>query len=333
MSDLVIYLKTTNTCQMNCKHCYNSISPFKGTMTQETINNVITYLNDLSKNKTLLVIFHGGEPFNCDISIIQSFLKAFENNKNVSFTVTTNLMYKITDDHLNIFKKMDKLYDKPFISTSWDYNIRFATEAQENLWLNNVQYLQQNGIEVSPIVTLSKLLIDNKTPEDILNYFKQLNIKRMNIERITKTGNAEKNHYLIPLNKDVSEWLYEAYKLSIEMDIDIMLFNNLKQSIFYNNKVGCLKRQCQKNVITINPDGSIAGCPNCSQNIYGNIKGDFDSKLYNKFICDEEIKKNECYLCPYYEYCNGECFQLSWDESGCPGLKLIMDDMLNDLRR
>lgn len=330
MKDIVIYVKTTNECQLKCEHCYNTVSPFKGTMIDNVVQQTIQFIKEKAKDNNCLVIFHGGEPMMGGIDKIQTIIKSLETIENIKFTITTNLMYKITDDHIKLFEKMATMSGKNLVSTSWDYKIRFANNEQEQLWENNVKLLLKHNINVAPIVSITSLLINETTPYEILLKFKDMGITRMNFERLTETGRASDNKSLKALNKDVDEWLYQAYITAKELDVVVSLFDGLKQAIFDNNFVGCRKRECQKNVITINPDGTIAGCPNCSNNIYGNIDGRYNEQLFNKFALKEEIKSNDCYLCDLYEYCNGDCFQLQWDKTGCPALKKIIKSMIEE---
>lgn len=327
--ELVVYIKTTNECQLKCEHCYNTISPFKGKMTEEIADKVVKFLVEKSKDHNVLAVFHGGEPLFNGLRILKRIVEPLKDNGDIHFTITTNLMYTITDEHIALFKYFTDSSGNNLISTSWDYKIRFATDAQLKLWENNVRLLFNNGIIVAPIVSVTQYLIDAYTPERLFKYFLTMGIDRINFERITETGRALINH-LKPLNKNGNQWLYNAYLKSKEMGIFVPLFNGLEESILNHNKVGCRKRACQRNVITINPDGKIAGCPNCSNKTYGTLDGNIDQTVYDKLVKEEELKNNGCYICELYEYCNGDCFQLKWDESGCPGLKQIIERILND---
>ena len=321
---IVIYVKTTNRCQLQCKHCYNTISPFKGDISETVIKETIDLINKKSQEDKVLVIFHGGEPVASGLKPLQDITNALKDNPNVNITITTNLVYTITPEHIELFKHFTNTDGKPLISTSWDYKIRFK-DKQEDLWRSNVKMLIKQGFNVAPIVCVTKDLIENIKPEDLYNDFKSLGITRMNFERLTLTGRAE-DGMLKPLNRDVDKWLYDAYKY--RGNLIISLFTSLEESILKNHKVGCRARHCQRNVITINPNGTIAGCPNCSNKIYAMTNGFYNQKKFESLCSEEEIKNNECYMCELYEYCNGDCFQLKSDESGCPGLKLIIKDIL-----
>jgi len=89
----------------------------------------------------------------------------------------------------------------------------------------------------------------------------------MNFERITKTGRARECD-ITPLNIDVDKWLHSAWKTNKEYKMHVPLFDSIEQSC-RGFLIGCRARQCMKTVITVNPDGSVAACPNTANNVIG----------------------------------------------------------------
>lgn len=105
-------------------------------------------------------------------------------DKRIAFTVTTNLVYELTDEKLAFLKRFGQ------ISTSWDWKIRFAC-SQELLWEKNVKLLLEEGISIVPIVCLTSCLVEHFTPLELCQKFSCLGLKKMNFERITLTGRAD----------------------------------------------------------------------------------------------------------------------------------------------
>ena len=70
--DLIIYLKTTDTCQLNCAHCYTyGSNAAKGFFDpQKTIN----FLKNMKEARPQVssgnITFHGGEPFLCPTNLM-----------------------------------------------------------------------------------------------------------------------------------------------------------------------------------------------------------------------------------------------------------------------
>lgn len=320
-----IYLKLTNMCNLQCKHCYNTImsktcQKMSNNMFVSTQKYIKQRIQQLSTNDTILVIFHGGEPMQDGIERMTTLMNSFESYSSVQFTITTNLVYTFSDSIIEFLKRIKT------ISTSWDYKIRFA-DSQQQLWENNCQTLLTLGCDVIPIITVTTELLKMQ-PIKLVSYFADLGIQHINFERLTLTGRAVKNNYLQPTNREIDEWLYQFYRISQSYKLRVSLFESIYEAIHSNQLIGCKARQCQKTVTTINPDGSIAGCPNTADIRLGDVVNGYDRELYQIAQNCETLKTTECYLCKYFKYCNGECFQLQSDETGCPGLKKIMDDML-----
>lgn len=321
----MIYLKLTNACNLLCKHCYNAQMQNHARMKSSVLQLAINYLK--LKPSTLIQL-HGGEPMLYPLDKILNIIDELPQHQ---FGVTTNLVYKLMPKHFEIFNQMDKLYGKPFIQTSWDYKIRFKDQVQEKLWRNNCLALMHNNIDTQVTVCLTSLLIKELTPQQLYNQLSDFYY--INFERITNNGRAIDNQ-LRPKNKDLDLWLCEAY--DIFKDKKVQLFEGIEQSI-KGNKIGCRARQCTQTVETINPDGSIGTCPNIAHLPYTSLTlaknlqdiQQIDNGKKQFFIKKEALPNSQCLECVYWPYCNGDCFQLEWDETECPGLPLLYQKILN----
>lgn len=312
-----IYLKLTNGCQLKCEHCYNEIMMNHNHMKEDVLEDVLVWLKEFCNkhpNDDINVTLHGGEPTLYDLDKILYIIDSV-NETNIMWEITTNLVYELTDKHIQIFKKMHK----SFIKTSWDYKIRFNKE-QEELWFNNVRKLKSIGIEVQPIVCLTKQLIKDLNPNYIFDMFSNLGLKYFNFERITSTGRADIND-VRPNNSDLDKWLLDAFKIYENTKFYIPLFSGVKEGI-KGNLIGCRRRQCMRTVTTINPNGTISSCPNMANISYGTLKTIDENK--RKMLYNFEDNKNiGCLCCKYFKQCNGDCCQLQWDNTGCPGMLSI----------
>lgn len=274
---------------------------------------------------------HGGEPMQYkSLDVVIEQLQRTKKYKNIRWCITTNLVYKLNDQIFEIFDLMVPFgNDQKFIQTSWDYNIRFDNDAQLKLWVNNVKTLINNNINVQPTVCLTNQLISHMTGKQVIDYFLNLGISHLNFERITNTGRAVDNK-LRPLNCDLDHWLLEAYKYYEKVGdrITIELFAGVQASL-HGQMIGCRARHCMENVITYNPDGSVAGCPNTAYNPYKNADGRYDKQTHVMWIKQERFRHNSCMLCEYYRYCNGDCFQLQFDQTGCSGMRSIYQYLIS----
>lgn len=323
-----IYVKTTNKCNLKCKHCYNAecseVGLENATMSNEVFNGIMAH-HILNTDTPANIILHGGEPMlwlkeNHDNyrSVMLTLGYILENRVKHEMSITTNLVYLLDLDTLNLFKKMSEQRMLPAITTSWDYDIRFDKN-KETLWKTNVEFLVRNGVPVRVTVTVTQKLLELE-PQVIFDMCKELGVWCVNFERLTVNGRAKENTYLIPKNRDVDNWLYKAYKYVKEHGYFVVPLFECLEASKAGILTGCRARQCTQNVITYNPDASIASCPNISNIL-------IDTEEFKDTCCKEKVRNNECYTCEYFKVCNGDCFQLAWDDTGCAGLKGILGEI------
>ena len=332
MNPKQIYIKTTESCQIHCKHCYIGDARlrkhfFDEIQTAKWLHQWIDY-NNFDEEK-LLFSFHGGEPMICPTHKIKYICEQFPK---ATFNTTTNLVYKLTDDKLDLFLNhfIDKTVNKPFIKTSWDYKIRFTEPNYESIWRNNVQLLKQNGCCVQVIVCLTSLLINEISPKEFVNIFKDLGVDIVSFERLT--ANTTQDEYLIPNYQQQDEWIFNVYKEN-DNYFHLSIVNDIVNAI--NGRfMGCRERKCMSNVITINADGTLGGCPNTALTAnFGTIYDSPNNVLTNPCrLCSiqkEQKRDSRCYICDLFNICNGDCHQLSWQGDHCPAPKMLMRALLN----
>lgn len=325
----IIYIKTTESCNLYCKHCYindfkKNTSFFNQIQTKIWIQKYLSYFN----NEDILINFHGGQPFLCNLNKIQYICEAFPSAIKSATSNLINLNSNILTLILKYFK--DPIYNQPFIKTSWDYKIRFNGN-QQDIWTDHVKTLLQNNVYVKVIICLTSLLIKQVDPEDFLYYFLNLGVNEIDFERLTDNTTEDKS--LIPNYIQQNNWLQKIYEFNKIYNLKIGLFENIKNAA---NKiyVGCRNRSCMKDVVTINANGTIGGCPNIAllypySSINEQPQHIFNNQLRNKLIKQQQYKNNNCYSCNFYQNCNGDCFQLSWQNNICPMPKNILFKYLN----
>lgn len=71
--------------------------------------------------------------------IIRSVIDDLSDIRTISFTITTNLVYELTNERLDVLRRISA-YHNGSISTSYDYKIRFRN-GQEHLWEQNIKTL------------------------------------------------------------------------------------------------------------------------------------------------------------------------------------------------
>jgi radical SAM protein with 4Fe4S-binding SPASM domain len=338
---MTFYIKLTNRCNLQCKHCYNARKSFDNgiDMTADVLSSSAAYIYNTTRSHCEfphMIIFHGGEP-HCaknSVNIMNKFIDSYDWGDNVQFNITTNLVHELTDDVISLYRRFTTGSDRfNSIGTSWDYDIRFNGN-QEDLWKSNVRTLIDAGIDVQPIICVTQQLIDwcpsvDAIKTNLFDMFSQLGIKSINFERITSNGNAIINPVRAN-NRNVDNWLLQAYKANEQVGFEIPLFDNLDDSIKHRvcKQDSCRRRMCTRCVRTINPDGTIAGCPNKPEILVGRLGNDGVFEPYESF--NDEIRKENrhplrCLQCEMHDVCNAECYQLEADSSGCPGLVSLIE--------
>lgn len=354
-SNPIFYIKTTETCNLNCKHCFTSGSLGKKIFfnPQKTIDFFRRLLVSNPQIRQAKFLLHGGEPLLAKISLIEEFcdeiIKLYPQS---SFAMQTNLVFPLTAEKRQFMQKY--LYNSGF-GTSWDYDIRFGSTSnhpenfeqlknfQLKTWEQNVKTLiGEDNHFMTMIVSITKKLIQEKEPIEILQYAKSLGFQNILFERITSDGNAKLNSDIIPSNEEQDTWLYKMFKQTFEYKSYKYIFNmflsEIAQGYLNHGHVGNRCRNCEQKILTINADGSIGGCPNTAPTGYwGHIDWPVSESLtsakrLDTIACERFERNVLCYTCDALPYCNSDCHQLAWDQdnSYCPAPKKIWKEMMQE---
>jgi radical SAM protein with 4Fe4S-binding SPASM domain len=332
MKTLNVYLKTTETCNLNCKHCFTS-----GKNGKKIYWNVDLVANWIKKmynyNPSISHVhfeFHGGEPF---LVPLEQMRQVYNDTnglwESMSWGATTNLVYNIDEEYLKFVKEV--LGNR--IATSWDPNIRFSNDKQKNLWEKNIKFLKENGVTIKLFVSVTKDVV-SEDPIKWLNYFKELKVDEVSFERLTKNGNANFFPEIFPTNRELDKWFLLMHNQSVQNNCDSWFHNDFLQSVydkFQNNVLnsGTFCRDCEQKLFTINADGTIAGCPNSApEDYYGNIQQEIDDLINSpkriEIISCEKSRDPRCYACDIFSKCGGDCHQLEWQDDVCGAPKSLM---------
>lgn len=331
----IFYLKTTETCNLNCKHCFtNGINGAKIFWNPSKVSDWIKrFREQSSKYDSVHCEFHGGEPF---LSPVSEFNQVYNECKdlwsNMTFGATTNLVFKLTQEHIDLFKG-------PFnnrIATSWDPKIRFANEKQSKLWLDNIKTILNEGITVRLFISVTKDTI-NYEPITLLRWIKDLGVHEVSFERLTNNGNARLFPDIFPTNKEQDAWFLKMHHQSEEHGARDWFDNDFLETIYDKFESGVTKsgtfcRNCEEKMFTLNADGSIAGCPNSApEQHFGHIDMDINQLLTSpqrleNMACEASRNPN-CYSCEVFKFCGGDCHQLEWQDDICGAPKSLMKEL------
>lgn len=332
MKEILIYLKTTETCNLNCLHCFTSGS--RGAKIYWDHTATAKWLQQLSqataKSPHVHLEFHGGEPFLADLQTLQYVYDTCQNLwPSQSWGATSNLTFKLTDEHI-------KFIQGPLngrIATSWDPDIRFANDKQYQLWLRNVQHLISIGVEIKLFVSITKGVV-NTNPLELLTWVKDLGVKELALERLTLNGSASQNLHIFPSNAEQDQWFFKMHQQSLEVGARDWFKNEFLESVYVkfeqgHTTSGTFCRDCEEKLFTVNADGSIAGCPNSAPtDAFGHISDVVEDMLVSpkriSNIACERHRDPRCYHCPVFDKCGSDCHQLEWQGNVCGAPKSLM---------
>jgi radical SAM protein with 4Fe4S-binding SPASM domain len=337
----MFYLKTTETCNLNCRHCFTN--GINGAKVYWDHNKVIDWIHRFSKQAsdtdTVHCEFHGGEPFLVPPSqMYEVWDKCKESFANATWGATTNLVFKLYQEHIDLIKG-------PFegkIGTSWDPKIRFDNKKQVDLWRSNIKTLLNEGIVIRLFISVTKdtIAID---PIVLLRWIRKLGVQEVSFERLTVNGNAKKFPEIFPSNTEQDAWFLKMHEQSVQYGTRGWFDNDFLEIVYSKfetgfNKGGTFCRDCEQKIFTLNADGTISGCPNSAPEFqFGNIEDSIED-LINRPIRLENIaceasRNHICYSCDVFQHCGGDCHQLAWQGDICGAPKSLMRELAKTHRK
>ena len=175
----MVYLKTTDTCNLHCDHCFTN--GYNGKKGWFNVDATVDFFQRLKawhpEYDNALISFHGGEPLIAPTDLI---FQAWDGIKdlwpNLWWSVQTNLTFPLTDDKVSV---LDTICNKSW-GTSYDKNIRWADINQELLWRSNVKRMADEGHDITVMVCLSGHVVNNMEPIEIIEDMASLGIKHIN---------------------------------------------------------------------------------------------------------------------------------------------------------
>lgn len=329
MSVKTIYVKTTDTCNLNCAHCFTS-GRYGGKLAWDPIKSqrwLRDFIAQHPESEHFHIELHGGEPFLVPLSSIKTFLAPFVDDPRISVGATTNLVYRLTPELVEFIKTTLAAR----IATSWDGWGRFENRRQYRLWRRNLRTLKAAGVTVKLFVTVTRKLLARPV-EKLLALLERLGVDEVAIERLTLDGNARLHPGLFPDNRAQDQYYYDLYRAyrarswSFRITTLEVIEEKFRTRAF---KVDTNCRTCEQQLVTMNADGSLAGCPNgAARERSGSIEEPVETFLLSEARLTRITKELDydprCLRCELFDVCGGDCHRLPWQGNSCPGLRKLL---------
>ena len=312
MKQISITIKSTDACNMRCRHCYHAEVGFnQNSLNIESAKKIIDIASKDYSN--INVLYMGGEPTLWGLKNFNSFLDHQKKLQKQNLTKFTNTIQTngitLKEDFINLFKENNF---KVGVSFDGPHNDDLRTNGEEVL--ENIINAKKKGLYLSLICVETAYSI--KRLQDTYNWFKKNSID-FKILPLFISGNAKKHKELELDPDDYVKNMLNVYKYWVydkNCNIKIFTFESLLQM---SDNMDCIHRgaSCIFNRVAIYPEGNIYPCgrPYTEEFNMGYID-DFDSiadmlkkkkyqnlaDIYNKRILN-------CKDCEVFSSCKGGC--------------------------
>lgn len=203
--------------------------------------------------------------------------------KTVNFHTSTNLIFHKKERVLKLLQKYNIK-----VRGSFDFVGRFKSHRQVEIFTNNLEYLNENGISVEVAFVATKSNMDaiyNKG--QYFDDWKYLyDHYEMQFDYYNDVGVEE---YKVT-EKDICEFFVYLYKNYPKITNIRVLVENYNRGVVNN-------RYCNRGIWI--DEVTMKQC--C------------DMKVVTKALLDNK----QCFVCPYYNLCSGTCYRVFYEDSYC----------------
>ena len=331
----VIDIVLGNKCYLSCEYCYQNKSIMKKDITNDNVNLIISYINDIIKklpnNQYVEIHIMGGEPFlyieHIDF-IIKKLMKYKRYISHVRIPTNGTLIEKYLNDIL-------------FWNTLLDGKLC--------IMVSNDFYLQnKNRCNTHDIVKNAIKILDEKdihfTTHTVINYDDIENISEIYLEYKNQIKNLNKKYQL--------DFTLDLYKNNIDIKKIDLGFSKLNKILLNNDTLSGIRQydniyyrtECRMYgglLVSIDTDGIIYPCSsapfiknndllqlgNIKENNFSSIEEKIKNFLnqYKFYEYDETCMKckNYCMTCPIKKYGIKENINICNDKFLCQANKII----------
>ncbi len=328
----MLTIAPTRQCNFACPYCYEKKRLTHKQMSQEVINSIISFVDLNCKNKSLNVVWYGGEPTEC-VDIIEEMTEAFQKVTNKYSA------YMITNGY-----NLDRLF--PFINELSLTGMQITLDGTKDTH-NKTRILKSGGGSYDKIISnIKNLLKINNTIRITI----RMNISKSNSEQYpilcsqinSLFGNRVSIYPAFVHDYDnviPNPSCFESGELKADYLSNLYLKHKIYPHQLYpaRSDKGCTCHQ--DNGFVIGPEGELYKCWHhlgMPEKVVGNITSDNiidNNDLLTTYMLDNDsLFDKKCRDCVLFPVCDGGCSDLkNLGQDYCVPAKYNLEKFL-DLR-
>ena len=339
--DHLVYVRVFEGCNLHCEHCFIPSNPKK--MSDDDLIAIPEKVRQFAKpGSQILLQWHGGEPTIFGAQWLNDAIEKVEAagpDFHWQHGIQTNLM-TYNDDWVPVYKQ----HFGGEVGVSWDPIIRLMRRGdpesnqkyEEQFW-KNFEKLLSDDLDPYMVVTFTGTFVQHfKDPYRFFQMMEEKGVKRVHLERVTRTGYARDNWDRVGLNNaeysTAMSRFMRAYALYCQTRheagafdrIHVSPLDGLMQSVtrLENGDVGgygCWSGSCDTKFHTIDANGYKAGCTAVTSEI--DNKRATEILMFPDYESARAERQWDCQTCDFRKICSSGCLaSLMDDGSGeCSG--------------
>lgn len=345
---VTVIIKPTFDCNLRCKYCYEGDICNSQRMDTRTLNNIFTKLAEYyGPQKTIRVVWHGGEPLLMGIEFFEKVIK-IQKKLGVEYdfrnVVQTNATI-LTREFLDFFES-----NNFHIGVSID-----GPKELHNAWrqypdgsgsfddvMRAVHLIKERKDGCGAVAVLTKLTLSHL--DEFYEFFKTEKI-HVKVIPLSISGRAEKRKQSLMVSPieygNAMIYLFNKWFNEKEYKIGIDPFEDIICNLIIGRPTGeCIfQPDCYDNFIVITPNGDVFPCGRWALDakfMYGNINKQSIDELLNSQTAkrikrERKLALENCSTCEFKSICNAGCMdyaymrrhKLSDVDYYCKGYKML----------
>lgn len=313
VSPMVAYLLVTSKCNLRCKHCFVSEALVNNpSMSEMSLNQIKSTVDELKKNNVLKIILTGGEVFlRPDIVEIIDYIF----NQGLLMQINTNATL-INAEILGKLVKYKSLINHFTVSLEGLMIKHDEIRGQNNYnrVIDAIQLIKEHSFDLLVNITIKKSVIQDI--DKIMKELLELGVSRFNFSRMRPTGiNREymDEFFDYSLN-DYNDFMKKNYSYQKKYALKEYVDNMDSSELFDVLGVYC---SAAAYTAAIYPDGRVSPCSFLDE-VFSTLDIQFDNILEKSFFDIWRNSKSFLYMRNFKNKCPEACEYLNICGKQCP---------------